>query len=569
VKTISVALVILTGVLLVLVPVSCRKNHPPDTPTTPVGSATCAKDTVYTFTTAADDPDDHSVALRIDWGDGQRTDWTAPVPGGENVAFTHAWADTGTYEVRAQARDERELHSDWSGAAVVAVIIARLPGIPVTPLGPARGGKDSACSFGSAATDPDGDSVSLGFLWGDGDTMEWSPLVASGETAWLGHTWSVADTYAVTARARDKGGGLSAWSGQHTIDIRPPDTLCKWRFTLSTRPGVSIHSNPAVGSDGVVYIGSPDSAVYAVNPDGTLRWRYPTGGSVSSSPTIGPDGTVYVGSNDGNVYALNTDGALEWQYPTGHAIYHSPAIGSDGTIYAGGKSLCALNPDGSVKWEYNVTRSVYPSPAVAPDGTIYLGSDECYVVALNPDGNPKWRYFAGDDVRSSPAIDVDGTVYVHADDGLLYAFNSDSTVKWSLHVSDHPRTVSPAIGPDGTVYIGGSDGLSAITPGGTLRWSYPGANSYYATPLVGADETIYAGSTDGSLYCLNSDGTLRWKYAAYDNIEDSPTIGPDGTIYFAADDGCLYALKDSVSLADSPWPKFHHDLRNTGRVGGR
>ena len=33
--------------------------------------------------------------------------------------------------------------------------------------------------------------------------------------------------------------------------------------------------------------------------------------------------------------------------------------------------------------------------------------------------------------------------------------------------------------------------------------------------------------------------------------------------------GSFYALRGTSPLADSPWPKFQHDLRNTGRVGGR
>jgi len=535
----------------------------------PAGVTSCDKDTVYTFTTFSDDLDDHSVSLRIDWGDGQRTDWTAPVPGGETVPFTHAWADTGTYEVRAQARDERELHSDWSDAVVVTVIIARLPGIPVTPLGPARGGKDSAYSFGSAATDPDGDSVSLGFLWGDGDTIEWSPLVASGETAWMTHTWSVADTYAVTARARDKGGGLSAWSGPHTVDIRPLDTLSRWRFQVSadTGPEYHLHSGPAIGSDGTVYLGSPDSAVYAVNPDGTLRWRYPAGGGISSSPAIGSDGTIYIGSDDGYLYALNADGTLSWRYLTGHPIYNAPAIGSDGTIYAGSHELYALNPDGSLRWVYDLTRYTRSPPAVALDGTIYFGTEDRYIVALNPDSTLKWRYNTDDDVRGSPAIGADGTVYVCSEGGQFYAFNPDSTLKWFLYVGK-ARSSSPAIGPDGTVYTGGEGGLAAFAPDGIQKWRYASANSYYAAPLIGSDGAIYVGLTDGCFYCLNADSTLRWKYPAGAVIEASPTIGPDGSLYFVARDGYLYALKTSVSLADSPWPKFHHDVRNSGRAGG-
>jgi hypothetical protein len=46
--------------------------------------------------------------------------------------------------------------------------------------------------------------------------------------------------------------------------------------------------------------------LYAVNPDGTMKWKFTTGviQDIDSSPAIGTDGTVYFGSDDGNLYAV-------------------------------------------------------------------------------------------------------------------------------------------------------------------------------------------------------------------------------------------------------------------------
>ena len=60
-----------------------------------------------------------------------------------------------------------------------------------------------------------------------------------------------------------------------------------------------------------------DHNLYALNPDGSLKWQYPTGGGIDSSPAIGADGAIYVGSGDDNLYSLNPDGSLKWRYPTG------------------------------------------------------------------------------------------------------------------------------------------------------------------------------------------------------------------------------------------------------------
>ena len=40
---------------------------------------------------------------------------------------------------------------------------------------------------------------------------------------------------------------------------------------------------------------------------GAPIWEFETGGGVHSSPAIGSDGTLYVGSFDKNLYAIKTD----------------------------------------------------------------------------------------------------------------------------------------------------------------------------------------------------------------------------------------------------------------------
>src|SRR5450759_4818541 len=55
-------------------------------------------------------------------------------------------------------------------------------------------------------------------------------------------------------------------------------------------------------------------------------WSYTTGNWVDSSPSV-VNGVVYVGSRDGNLYALNAaSGTLLWSYATGNLIVSSPAV---------------------------------------------------------------------------------------------------------------------------------------------------------------------------------------------------------------------------------------------------
>lgn len=268
---------------------------------------------------------------------------------------------------------------------------------------------------------------------------------------------------------------IDAWAGIYTGSLYAvnPDGTQKWQF------GSNIYSSsPAIGADGTIYVGSEDSGyhgnLYAINPDGTQKWVFWTGYGVSSmggsSPAIGVDGTIYVGAfvyeyggNHGKLYAINPDGSQRWAFPTSNPVNSSPAIGADGTIYIGvyGEAFYAINPDGTQKWRSS--RGGAYSPAIDEDGTIYVGDGHHDLLAINLDGTLKWRFDTGGGVSSSLAIGADDTIYVGSDVGNLYAVNPDGTEKWRFGIGS--STNSPAIGADGTIYVGSSDGnLYAIGP---------------------------------------------------------------------------------------------------------
>ncbi|MHC4687983.1 MAG: outer membrane protein assembly factor BamB family protein, partial [Planctomycetota bacterium] len=209
----------------------------------------------------------------------------------------------------------------------------------------------------------------------------------------------------------------------------------------------------------------------AINPDGTEKWRFVTGGDVRSPPAIGADGTIYVGSRDNNLYAINRNGTEKWRFATGGDVY-SPAIGADGTIYVGSRdfNLYAINPDGTEKWRFATGGLVSSSPAIGADGTIYVGSYDNNLYAINPDGTEKWRFATGYTVSSSPAIGADGTIYVGSSDSNLYAVYSTSPglahTPWPMfhHDLKHTGRVLPL--PD--IKANGSDGPLTIPYGANL-----------------------------------------------------------------------------------------------------
>jgi len=86
-------------------------NLPPSTPATPSGPWSAPKDSTCTFAASATDPNDDSIAVRFDWGDGDTSGWTDWGPSGWSGTKAHAWGRSGIYAVRAQAKDASEAHS--------------------------------------------------------------------------------------------------------------------------------------------------------------------------------------------------------------------------------------------------------------------------------------------------------------------------------------------------------------------------------------------------------------------------------------------------------------------------
>jgi len=569
-------------VLALAAGLSCSKNRAPYAPEAPIGPEWCYKGTTYAFKTSVVDPNGGDVEVRFYWGDSTSspwsglagisdTSWNGLVTEGDTISMAHAWGDTGTYEVRVQAMDAGHLMSRWSDAHAVRVVLRRTPNPPQTVSGPSKGALNFWYTFTTSASHPDSVPLAIRFAWGDGDTTDWSPFLASGESLAMRHGWTVPGTYAVRAQARDTGNVLSYWSTPHQIVIRPPDTLCKWRLQLATGDNRDVPSSPAIGPLGTIYVGSPDSCLHAVDHDGTRLWRCRIWHPLQASPAVAADGTVYIGSPDNGLYAVLPTGTLKWRFHANSEVLGAPAIAADGTIYIGTNDygIHAVNPDGSLRWHRTTAGGVTAFPVIAADGTIYLGTPGS-LFAFNPDGTQRWVCGTGNGVPGSdPAVGADGTIYFGTNSGSLdfYALRPDGTVKWRL--AGNSARSSPAVGAAGVLYFGSADGcFYALKPDRTVQWRYQTGGDIGAAPAIAADGTIYFGSADGCLYALNADGTLKWRFETDAPIVSSPTIGLDGTVYFTSGEGYLYALKGTSPLADSPWPKFHHDLENTGRVGG-
>src|SRR5204862_1295410 len=127
-----------------------------------------------------------------------------------------------------------------------------------------------------------------------------------------------------------------------------------------------------------------------------LAWRAPTDGDVVSSAAIA-NGVVYVGSGDGFLYALDlATGARRWRYDAGSPVSSSPAVGGglvfatarDGSVFALDEATgtrrwrLTTGPDLPLPWGHESGDHFLSSPTYV-EGTVVVGAGDGGVYAVD------------------------------------------------------------------------------------------------------------------------------------------------------------------------------------------
>ncbi len=522
----------------------------PPVPSKPTGPVTGLVNTSYDFSSVALDPRNDSVSIRFYWGNGDTSNWSSFFASGDTIKMNYSWSIPDTYFVKCQAKDKNNAISSWSDSAMIIIQQSSTnnPPVPQTPTGPTTGYVNTSYSFTSTAQDPEGDSISLRFSWGDGDTSNWSSFVPNNSNVSLNHTWTNTGYYDIKVQAKDKNGAISGWSGSLTIQIQsqtnsPPNkpsiygsTDCflnytyQYSFSAHDPDGDSVSIMISWGNGDTTFWTPfiPSDSVITFNRVWSNTGNYPIYAQAKDK-----NGNISGWSDKPlSVSVMNvTPGQKKWSKKISNALY-GIAIDNDGTLYIGGyETLYAVTQNGSIKWRHgNFIWWGLQTPAIGPDGTIYIS---CYhtLYAVNPDGTRKWSFFGTPHGISDLAIGQDGTIYVNYDGASMYAVNPDGSTKWVFNIQSDD-ILPPVIGSDGTIYTGDpNDSVYAVNPDGTKKWAYGGIYADIYNIIIADDGTVYYNSGYSSVMfhfvALTPNGTFKWKRFSVLN----PSIGPDGTIY--------------------------------------
>ncbi len=255
--------------------------------------------------------------------------------------------------------------------------------------------------------------------------------------------------------------------GDTTLYAFAPGGALKWKNRVQlVYAGVGTAS-PAISRDGNLIV-VPQIDLVAFRPDGTTAWRLqpdaddPYG--FRYEPAFSPDGSTLYANGEAKLYAVDINGSVKWRYA---GQTSSVAVDNAGNLYfASGLTFTSLTPGGSVRWTYNNFNGGGSDvgPTIGQDGTIYVAGG--YLYAFDYVGKLKWKFELPSSSGSIPAIDVDGTIYVGrntsrtpADSINFVALYPNGTVKFQLSLRSPDGTVPdidsrPAISSDGKIYVG-------------------------------------------------------------------------------------------------------------------
>ncbi|MFB5166789.1 S-layer homology domain-containing protein [Parageobacillus toebii] len=202
--------------------------------------------------------------------------------------------------------------------------------------------------------------------------------------------------------------------------------------------------NPIVDKNGTIYLFDSYGKVYAITKDGKLNWTLQTN-AYQGSLSLDEDGTLYISASsniyqdfetpvitNGGLYAIRPNGTLKWKYDGIDPTENSPIIvENDGFLYAAGTEVHVLNKEGKLVWKMK-NEEDFGKARIAMDANhnlivlwqLYNSMDQLMILAKN--GHVKYRYTllnAEEEVSSSPVIGHDGSIYftvAHYDYNKMY-----------------------------------------------------------------------------------------------------------------------------------------------------
>jgi outer membrane protein assembly factor BamB len=470
------------------------------------------------------DPEGDKVSFKMDFGDGDTSDWTGFVASGETSRICHRYDNIGeTLHVRCMARDDYALESPWCDpVGVITTEAGRLLWTWITP------NEDSAGPLTAPVVEYlDANEEELAYVATDDELYQiYGVDVSDGQTKRSGHGILPDEGYDwITHPVYD-------WSTQHIL------------------------------------IGKDDGELYAFKPDLSDEWHWP---GMTNEEDLWPwewgnmclaGISIYIPNLDTIIRGNDTiDGVTKF-----FKITDSP--------------VRPVNPPFTVLGVQEVLGAPVADIAI----NVYFVTDSGNLFKMNQNIQVQWRArFTQKRGVFGPVIGAGGVVYCGDEDGKVYAYESDGDRKWD-HVLAGVRKMRLVVGKQYLFAACDNGHVYALDPatGGEV-WDKHVSNdaSISVYPILTKNGYMYVVNENTKLFCLvQATGEELWNIACPDHYTGgtrprcggikepppSPALTRDGNIIIASKDAlyCVSGYRDGT-LDDGPWPKWQSDNYNTGR----
>ncbi|MFC2085538.1 PQQ-binding-like beta-propeller repeat protein, partial [Bacteroidota bacterium] len=296
-------------------------------------------------------------------------------------------------------------------------------------------------------------------------------------------------------------------------------------------------SGLVIGPDSVIYCSADrvKGGLYAYSHDGELKWHLPSITSLTP-PIVSSDGIIYFSSIK-SLFAVNPDGTVKWEYKYGESTFMDIIginIGIDGKIYFinSNRELNALDENGNLVWQFQDSRIYYSdrnSIVFSPDGkTIYCIGKNIALIAIDLENSLiKWSFgkINKRKYQHPPVVDSQGNIYINAvvdsiNGGLATVFSlyPNGEIRWALEEGEIFYAYQPTIDRDGNIYFA-LDTLYSVDYSGNLNWTISLGYNLGNNLVCDVSDIIYVclDAIELLAYAVDKKGNIKWElnYPAY------------------------------------------------------
>ncbi len=170
----------------------------------------------------------------------------------------------------------------------------------------------------------------------------------------------------------------------------------------------------------------PSAAIYKCESGQVVRQKAPKwqsdidGNCASWDVTEDAKGTIYAASDRGTLYALSPDGKVRWTYSLGFAPPAPRFIGDD--VLIGAKDGLYRIHNGALKWKFPYAHEVDSSRIYDREETVYVHSYD-RLMAISSTGKKLWELKTGtwpyENTGHPYALDNQGRLYITVNGGVI------------------------------------------------------------------------------------------------------------------------------------------------------